>query len=124
MVGGCGNSDKANVQAVMDAMNAANPPDNNSIAGLAANLQAIDTSRCPGDFREAFQRFCDSLAEHGDYRATEPQSFEEGVATGFLNALGGEADGGMTRMVRTRAAYEARAQAAFSEVKTKAVKYG
>lgn len=69
---------------------------------FAIAMKSIETtpafSKCPQDFRQAFakaRRETETLANTAD---SMPKSIGEGLLTGILNGLAGEADGGMSRM--------------------------
>jgi hypothetical protein len=113
---------ESNVRAVMHSYAVAcknvadNPETNLSVLAkqLASAMRSIQNepafTKCPQDFRQAFaevERSADTLAEPA---SSMPQSIAEGLVTGFVNGLLGEADGGVIRMV-SEAASESRERA-------------
>jgi hypothetical protein len=113
---------ESNVRAVMHSYAVAgknvadNPETDISVLAkqLASAMRSIQNepafSKCPQDFRQAFaevERRADILAEPS---SSMPQSIAEGLVTGFVNGLLGEADGGVIRMA-SEAASESRERA-------------
>ncbi len=96
-----------------------------AIGRYLIQVQAVDTSDCPADFRVAFKRHLDCWIDLRTALKAMPDDFLQGFFVGFMNGyFFGEKDGGMNRMTGNvrQAALEIRTS--FREVEEIAAKYG
>lgn len=87
-------------------------------------LQQVDVSACPPDFREAYVRFLNAMRMLKSEADELPKSQFEQVIQGFLNGLGGEADGGYGRVTRSYTARVREVQVAHGELIAIATRHG
>ena len=92
-VGGCSKSPKDAIESVLNqcAQNSQKVNNSNMSAAqtaqfLASEMQKMDTSNCPSDFRTAFQQHINAWRDASGYFAqnTPLNTFLEGFAAGFL----------------------------------------
>ena len=68
------------------------------VARYCAELESLDMSDCPADFRVAYREHMRAWRQMEGAIREIPDSFLEGVWQGFLNGLSGESDGGASRL--------------------------
>jgi hypothetical protein len=95
-----------------------------AVAWTAGQLRAIDTSACPGDFRESFLRYVQSYDALTQQLRNEPRDEGEAFVMGLLKGLQGQSDGGLGELVEGRQQRVADVQRAWNEVEAAAVRHG
>lgn len=88
-----------------------------------AGLERIDLSACPADFRVAFRQHTRSCREVQAAILQIPSDTEEALVMGFLNGLGGEMDGGQSRLAADLKAALQNGEATYREVERTALQY-
>lgn len=88
-----------------------------------ARLAAIDVSRCPPDYREAFVRLVNAWRGYAYQISQEPQTGMQGFFQGVANGLGGESDGGVRRWMQARQQRQDQIEAAHEELAAVAARY-
>lgn len=94
------------------------------IDSYCTNMERLDTSACPADFRMAFRQHIRSWRTAAAKLRQFPDGFWEGVVLGAVNSLGGELDGGLHRMTAEIQEAEKVIKATYEEVERIAAKYG
>lgn len=91
---------------------------------MVGEFRSVDDTACPADFREARLRFIQACEGLEDQLRSEPQSFGEGVLTGFLNGLRGQFDGGAGEIMDARRERLEELRRAWNEVEASAMRNG
>jgi hypothetical protein len=91
-----------------------------AVGNLVSNMQAIDTSGCPLDFRTAYLRHCQAWRAAHHWLASQPESDLEVLVDGFIKGLAGEFD---LSNREGQAQHDAIRQT-FEEVELSAVRHG
>jgi hypothetical protein len=87
-------------------------------------LERLDLSACPADFRVAFRRHARACRDIEAAIREFPDGSADSVVIGFLNGLGGEADGGFSRLQRDLQAAWKQGAATYDEVERTALSHG
>jgi hypothetical protein len=87
-------------------------------------MDAVDLSGCPRDFAEAYVRHRAAWRDLQMQLAAEPQSFVGGLVQGFLSTLGGEFDGGYSRLTEGRRTKLSALAATWTECEAVATRHG
>ncbi len=138
---GCGNSEadmaRQNILRVMQADKALSGQLKNSIPQGARpsliasrvgrycdDLENLDMSDCPADFRVAYHEHIRAWREAGAVIKELPDSWAGGLWMGFVNGLQGEMDGGAARMRRDVKAASEKVESTWDVVEQTGAKYG
>lgn len=87
-------------------------------------LERIDLSACPADFRVAFRQHTRSCRDVQGAIMQVPSGTVDSMLVGFLNGLGGEADGGLGRFASDLKLSLKNGEATYREVERIALRYG
>ncbi|MBL9090218.1 MAG: hypothetical protein JNL96_03285 [Planctomycetaceae bacterium] len=88
------------------------------------DMEKLDMSRCPADFRLAFRQHVRSWRAAGAKLREMPDGFWEGVFMGAVNSLSGELDGGMSRLSAEMKQAEQAIADTYTEAERIAAQYG
>jgi hypothetical protein len=96
-----------------------------AIGKYLIQVQGVDMSDCPPDFRFAFKRHLDCWVELRSALNAIPEDFLQGFFVGFMNGyLFRERDGGLSRMAANVQQASRNIKTSFREVEQIAAKYG
>lgn len=88
------------------------------------DMEKLDVSRCPADFRLAFRQHIRSWRAAGAQLRMMPDGFWDGVLMGTVNTLSGELDGGMSRLAAEMKQVDQGIADTYKEMEQIAAQYG
>ncbi|MBL9080859.1 MAG: hypothetical protein JNK76_03585 [Planctomycetales bacterium] len=87
-------------------------------------MDKLDMSQCPADFRLAFRQHIRSWRSAGATLLKMPDGFWDGLLMGTVNTLTGELDGGMSRLASEYKQAEQAIKETYNEAERIAAQYG
>ena len=91
---------------------------------VVKRMRAIDTSKCPNNFRAAYERHIQAWEGARDQILSEPDGILESLFVGFINGLSGDFSGGAVDMANAREYWSFQIKSTFNEVLAIAIEYG
>lgn len=101
----------------------AGTPLKQAVHQMVADMAEIDVTSCPGDFAQAYVQYRSATRQLASAVDEEPDGTADALFQGFLNGLGGEADGGAGRLRRARDAAVDQMIRAWGDVEATSAKY-